>query len=209
MFTLRGYPRHSLRASSPILASEASLARTRERGAARSRVLARLVSLAQIGELARRLSQTCFLCGFITCAIFLSLAMLTVIYFYGFAQQQVLYIPYSSIKSKNAKLRGSAVEENFRRTLRFERSLRRTRSSEMVCLYLPRKLRESRSDLFSSIFSGTHDGFLPNAQKTLFRQCRVLCILSALKKFMSVRSSQGNLSLFEITKASVLFSGKF
>ena len=76
MFTLRGYPRHSLRASSPILASEASLARTRERGAARSRVLARLVSLAQIGELARRLSQTRFLCGFITCAIFLSLAML-------------------------------------------------------------------------------------------------------------------------------------
>ena len=43
-----------------IWASEASLARTRERGAprdfaARSRVLARLVSLAQIGELARRL----------------------------------------------------------------------------------------------------------------------------------------------------------
>ena len=49
MFTLRGYPRHS------ILASEASLARTRERGAARSRVLARLVSLAQIRELACRL----------------------------------------------------------------------------------------------------------------------------------------------------------
>ena len=47
----------SLRASSPIWASEASLARTRERGgfAARSRVLARLASLAQIGELARRL----------------------------------------------------------------------------------------------------------------------------------------------------------
>ena len=37
----------SLRASSPIWASEASLARTR--------VLARLVLLAQIGELARRL----------------------------------------------------------------------------------------------------------------------------------------------------------
>ena len=63
-----------LRASSPIWASEASLARTRQRGAeerreivgsspssaprgfaARSRVLARLVSLTQIGELARRL----------------------------------------------------------------------------------------------------------------------------------------------------------
>ena len=56
----------SLRASSPIWASEASLARTRELGTAppaprgfatRSRVLARLGSLAQIGELARRLVQ--------------------------------------------------------------------------------------------------------------------------------------------------------
>ena len=46
----------SLRASSPIWASEASLARTRERGAG-ARVLARLVLLAQIGELARRLSR--------------------------------------------------------------------------------------------------------------------------------------------------------
>ena len=48
------YPQNSLRASSPIWASEVSLARTRERGGfvARSRVLARL---AQIGELARRL----------------------------------------------------------------------------------------------------------------------------------------------------------
>ena len=64
----------SLRASSPIWASEASLARTRERGAekkkllssaprgfaARSRVLARLVLLAQIGELARRLNNRDF-----------------------------------------------------------------------------------------------------------------------------------------------------
>ena len=56
----------ALRASSPIWAS---LARTRERGAellssaprgfaARTRVLARLASLAQIGELARRLRFT-------------------------------------------------------------------------------------------------------------------------------------------------------
>ena len=42
----------SLRASSPIWAS---LARTRERRAEERRVLARLTSLAQIGELARRL----------------------------------------------------------------------------------------------------------------------------------------------------------
>ena len=47
--------RLSLRVSSPIWASEASLARTRF--AARSRVLARLVSLTQIGELARRLGS--------------------------------------------------------------------------------------------------------------------------------------------------------
>ena len=47
---------YSLRPSSPIWASEVSLARTRERGAARSRVLERLASLAQIGELARRLN---------------------------------------------------------------------------------------------------------------------------------------------------------
>ena len=48
----------SLRASSPIWASEASHVRMRERGAgfaARLRVLVRLISLAQIGELARRL----------------------------------------------------------------------------------------------------------------------------------------------------------
>ena len=59
-----GYPRNiilcntrdSLRASSPIWASETSLARTLERAAKpRGRVLARLASLAQIGELARRL----------------------------------------------------------------------------------------------------------------------------------------------------------
>ena len=48
----------SLRASSPIWASEASLG-----FAARSRVLARLVLLAQIGELARRLEYRAFLRG--------------------------------------------------------------------------------------------------------------------------------------------------
>ena len=62
---MQGYSRiFSLGASSPIWAS---LARTRERGAseprgfaARSRVLARLASLAQIGELARRLPDLSF-----------------------------------------------------------------------------------------------------------------------------------------------------
>ena len=57
----------SLRASSPIWASEASLARTREQATKprgeeeprtpNSRVLARLTSLAQTGELARRLAK--------------------------------------------------------------------------------------------------------------------------------------------------------
>ena len=47
----------SLPASSPIWASEASRARTSERASERaSGVLARLASLAQIGELARRLN---------------------------------------------------------------------------------------------------------------------------------------------------------
>ena len=62
------YKMDSLRASSPIWASETSLARTRERAAKprgslarlgpsapRSRVLTRFASLAQIGELTRRL----------------------------------------------------------------------------------------------------------------------------------------------------------
>ena len=51
------------------------------------------------------------------------------------------------------------------------------------------------------------DGFLLNTLKTLFRLSRVLLdlqksILSGSVKFVSVRSSQGNLSLFEITRAS-------
>ena len=53
---------YSLLASSPVWASKTGLARTRERAAKprgaeapHSRVLARLASLAQIGELARRL----------------------------------------------------------------------------------------------------------------------------------------------------------
>ena len=47
-----------MRASSPIWAREASLARTCERAAKLEvRVLARLTSLAQIGELARGLTQ--------------------------------------------------------------------------------------------------------------------------------------------------------
>ena len=56
-FATRGCDRKppcSLRASSPIWASEASLSRTRER-AAKPRG-ARLTSLTQIGELARRLA---------------------------------------------------------------------------------------------------------------------------------------------------------
>ena len=60
-----------------------------------------------------------------------------------------------------------------------------------------------------------NDGFLLNALKTLFSLSRVLLdyfqkyILIGAMKFISVRSSQGNLSLFEITRASVLSSRKF
>ena len=54
-------------------------------------------------------------------------------------------------------------------------------------------------------FRGTQRRFPPTyALKTLFRLSRVLlylqkCILSSSKKFVSVRSSQGKLNLFEIT----------
>ena len=61
-----------------------------------------------------------------------------------------------------------------------------------------------------------NDSFLPHSLKTLFTLSRVFldlqkCILSGAIKFVSVRSSQRNLSmsLFEITRASVLFSLKF
>ena len=65
------------------------------------------------------------------------------------------------------------------------------------------------------VLSGaTNNGFLLNTLKTLFRLSRVLLdpqksIINGAVKFVSVRSSQGNLSLFEITRASVLFSRKF
>ena len=57
------------------------------------------------------------------------------------------------------------------------------------------------------VLSGAlNDGFLLNTLKTLFRLSRALldiykCILRGARKFVSVRSSQGNLSLFEITRA--------
>ena len=55
---------------------------------------------------------------------------------------------------------------------------------------------------------------LINTLKTLFRLFRVLIdlqkyILSGAIKFVSVQSSKISLSLFEITRASVLFSRKF
>ena len=55
-----------------------------------------------------------------------------------------------------------------------------------------------------------NDSFLQNTLKTLFMLSGVLldlqkCILSSTTKFVSFRSSQGNLSLFKITKASVLY----
>ena len=67
---------------------------------------------------------------------------------------------------------------------------------------------------FFNISGAPNDRFLLNALKTLFSVPRVLldlqkCILSGAIKFGSVRSSQGNLSLSEITRASELFSRKF
>ena len=59
------------------------------------------------------------------------------------------------------------------------------------------------------------DGFLlKTILKTLFRLSRLLLdlqkyILSGTIKFVSVRSSQGNFSLFEITRTSVFFPEHF
>ena len=47
----------------------------------------------------------------------------------------------------------------------------------------------------------------PSVKKSWIRPC--LYILIGAIKFISVRSSQGNLSLFEITRALLLFSRKF
>ena len=59
-----------------------------------------------------------------------------------------------------------------------------------------------------------NDSCLLNALKTLFRLFRVLldlqkCILSGAKKFISVRSSSGNLSLFEIIRLQYYFPENF
>ena len=61
------------------------------------------------------------------------------------------------------------------------------------------------------ITGAPNDGFLLNTLKTLFRLSRVLWIsrndiLSCAIKFVSVRSSSGNVSVLKITRASVLFS---
>ena len=61
-------------------------------------------------------------------------------------------------------------------------------------------------------FSGApNDGSPLSTFKTLFRQSRVLLDLQkcSVVEFVSVRSSQGNLSLLEITRASELFSRNF
>ena len=70
-------------------------------------------------------------------------------------------------------------------------------------------------EISASNLRGTQRGFLLTALKTLFRLSRVLSDLwisgnaGGAIKFVPVRSSLGSLSLFEITRASVLFSRKF
>ena len=70
----------------------------------------------------------------------------------------------------------------------------------------------SQTDLHVSSGAPNYD-FLPNTFKTVLRLSWVLldlwkCIPSRASKFLSVRSSLGNLSLFEITRVSVLFFRK-
>ena len=178
MFTLRGYPRHSLRASSPILASEASLVRTRER--ARGRSLARSRETRFTRPNRRACSQAVpdtFLVWFYNLRYFFC-HLLCYIFLWLF---QVLYIPYSQKQARLKRTSGELCDlsEAF---------------EELVparwCAYIYPENFENLEAITLVQFSGApNDGFLPNALKTLFRQCRVLCILSALKKFMSVRSS--------------------
>ena len=60
------------------------------------------------------------------------------------------------------------------------------------------------------ISRGTQRRFPPKCFENTFQAIQIQkCILSGAKKFIPVRSSQGNLSLFEITRASVSFSRKF
>ena len=72
-----------------------------------------------------------------------------------------------------------------------------------------------RVEIIKLTLTGAPDnGFPLNALKTLFRLSRVLLelkkyIFFVAIKFISVRSSLCNLSLFEITRVSVLFTRKF
>ena len=73
--------------------------------------------------------------------------------------------------------------------------------------------RRPNKSLTSGGSGAPNDGFLQNTLKTL-RLSRVLLdlqisILSGATKFLSVRSSQGNSSHFEITRGSVSFFRKF
>ena len=66
------------------------------------------------------------------------------------------------------------------------------------------QLRDGKQHRLAPLTGSPNDGVLLNALKTLFRLSSVLsnlqkCILSGAIKVASVRSSQGNLNLFEMT----------
>ena len=66
------------------------------------------------------------------------------------------------------------------------------------------QLRDGKQHNLAPLTGSPNDGVLLNALKTLFRLSSALsnlqkCILSGAIKVVSVRSSQGNLNLFEIT----------
>ena len=73
------------------------------------------------------------------------------------------------------------------------------------------QLRDGKQHNLAPLTGSPNDGVLLNALKTLFRLSSVLsnlqkCILSGAIKVVSVRSSQGNLNLFEITQGlSIIF----
>ena len=73
------------------------------------------------------------------------------------------------------------------------------------------QMRDGKQHNLAPLTGSPNDGVLLNALKTLFRLSSVLsnlqkCILSGAIKVVSVRSSQGNLNLFEITQGlSIIF----
>ena len=106
--------------------------------------------------------------------------------------------------------------QNRRNVFEFSWSNNNTCITVLNLLQLRNKMRGCTKQRAAIVYftEAANDGFPLNKFKTLFRLSRELldqlrCVLSGVVEFVSVWSFQGNLSLFEIIRASVLFSPKF